>query len=201
MPRLAALLLFAIAGAAAGTLLDALIPGARDVRAVCIVEFAAVSLRYGAAVATVFFCVLLTLFTAAAMYDTLTMLIPTVIPASAFALFFIRASFFSTNLAELCERALYGVICAAVVAASMYALARVARAVYKTDALGGGDIELFAVIGMWFGVCAAFKAVALSCVFGLVFCAARGVGSRSAFPFAPSISTALFALIVTGGAS
>ncbi len=67
------------------------------------------------------------------------------------------------------------------------------------DTMGGGDIKLFAVIGLYLGFIASLFAVVLACIFGLLFALIRRLlpGERDVqIPFGPSIaaSAAFFLL-------
>ena len=70
----------------------------------------------------------------------------------------------------------------------------------KKDSLGGGDIKLFAVVGLYLGLLGTLFAVMLSCVFGLllVLLSRRGDGRRQPIPFGPSISLAAALMLLWG---
>lgn len=65
------------------------------------------------------------------------------------------------------------------------------------DTLGGGDIKLFCVVGLYLGFVGTLFAVALACVLGLIF---HGVasGRGKAFPFGPSIAAATVLMLLWG---
>lgn len=65
------------------------------------------------------------------------------------------------------------------------------------ETLGGGDIKLFAVVGLYLGLIGTLFAVLLSCVFGLLFAAALKKQGR-AFPFGPSIAAAATFMLLFG---
>ena len=61
--------------------------------------------------------------------------------------------------------------------------------------MGGGDIKLFFVVGLYLGVAGGVFTVILSCVFGIIFplvCKVRTEAGEGAFPFGPSIAAATF---------
>lgn len=67
------------------------------------------------------------------------------------------------------------------------------------DTLGGGDIKLFAVVGLYLGFVGTLFAVALACVLGLGFHALlRRRDSSCAFPFGPSIALSAAAMLLYG---
>lgn len=68
------------------------------------------------------------------------------------------------------------------------------------DTLGGGDIKLMAVVGLYLGPIASMFALVLACVIGLMFHALasrRGDGAK-AFPFGPSIAVAAAVMLLYG---
>lgn len=198
MRTLVAVCAFAGAGALAGqcaAVMTKSIERIAFVRMVCSFEFAAAALRFGPTADAAFACMLLMLFTAAALCDTATMQIPNAIPLAAILLYFVRAAFFRSARLSV----LPGVVGALTVGASMMLTAIAARAVYGTDALGGGDIKLFAVCGLWFGARGGFAVVVMSCVFGLLYCRVKKIQGGVAFPFAPSIAAAVFTAAAAGG--
>lgn len=76
-------------------------------------------------------------------------------------------------------------------------------AVLKRDSLGGGDIKLFAVIGMYLGFAKAYELVLLSCIFGIAFALIRGAfkkGTSKEFPLGPSIAAATVTVLLFGDA-
>ncbi len=67
------------------------------------------------------------------------------------------------------------------------------------ESLGGGDIKLFAVVGLYLGFIGSLFALLLSCVLGLALAAVlRGKGGDRAFPFGPSIAIAAAAMLLYG---
>ena len=68
------------------------------------------------------------------------------------------------------------------------------------DSLGGGDIKLFAVVGLYLGLAGSLFAVVFACVFGLAISALRRRGgeARQPFPFGPSIALAAGLMLLYG---
>ena len=68
------------------------------------------------------------------------------------------------------------------------------------DSLGGGDIKLFAVIGLYLGIIGTLFTLMLSCILGLLFhglSRTRGEGKKE-FPFGPSIAVSAAAMLLFG---
>ena len=86
------------------------------------------------------------------------------------------------------------------VGACLLGLSLVMDRILQKDSLGGGDIKLFALVGLYLGPAAAMFAVLLSAVLGLLFLALlRSRGSRSEqFPFGPSIAAAAAVMLLWG---
>lgn len=70
----------------------------------------------------------------------------------------------------------------------------------KRDSLGGGDIKLFAVVGLYLGLIGGMFALMLACVLGLAMNALlpRQGGDR-AFPFGPAIALSAALMLLYGG--
>ena len=66
------------------------------------------------------------------------------------------------------------------------------------DTLGGGDIKLLAVVGLYLGPIGALFALVLACVIGLLFHALRRGEEARPFPFGPSIAVATAAMLLFG---
>ena len=66
------------------------------------------------------------------------------------------------------------------------------------DTLGGGDIKLLAVVGLYLGPIGAMFALVLACAIGLLFHALRRGEGERAFPFGPSIAVAAAAMLLYG---
>ena len=69
------------------------------------------------------------------------------------------------------------------------------------DSLGGGDIKLFAVCGLYLGIIGTLFTVMLACVIGLFFAFLRKRTEKAAgkeFPFGPSIAVAAALMLFCG---
>lgn len=79
-------------------------------------------------------------------------------------------------------------------------LSLAADAVLHKDSMGGGDIKLFALMGLYLGPVASLFSMLLSCVLGLAFALVRrALGEeREQIPFGPSIAAATAVLLLWG---
>ncbi|MBR1660098.1 MAG: prepilin peptidase [Oscillospiraceae bacterium] len=68
----------------------------------------------------------------------------------------------------------------------------------KKDSLGGGDIKLFAVVGLYLGFAGTLLALILACVLGLLLAAALRRGAGEPFPFGPAIAAAAGIVLLWG---
>ena len=73
------------------------------------------------------------------------------------------------------------------------ALSLIMDRVLKKESLGGGDIKLFFVSGLYLGVIGGMFAVVLAALLGLVF--AKG---KEKIPFGPFISVATWCMLILG---
>jgi len=92
-------------------------------------------------------------------------------------------------------------IAAVVFGGGMLLLSLLMDRILKRDSLGGGDIKLFAVIGLYLGLAGTLLAVLLSCVLGLLFALilrSRGGEKGAQFPFGPSIALAAVLVMLWG---
>ena len=69
------------------------------------------------------------------------------------------------------------------------------------ESLGGGDVKLLAVSGLYLGMAGTLFALILACVFGLlVYARRKGRGGEGKeFPFGPSISLGVSLMLLFGG--
>ena len=72
--------------------------------------------------------------------------------------------------------------------------------ILKRDSLGGGDIKLFAVLGLYLGVVGTLFMTVLACLLGLLFAVLRRgrTGGGEPFPFGPAIAAAGAAMLLWG---
>jgi len=70
--------------------------------------------------------------------------------------------------------------------------------VLKRESLGGGDVKLFAVVGLYLGLLGSLFALVLSCVLGLAVNLPRQKGNSEPFPFGPWIAIATAVMLFFG---
>ena len=75
-------------------------------------------------------------------------------------------------------------------------------ALLHKDSMGGGDIKLFAVMGLYLGPAASLFAVMLSCLLGLMFALVRRMTGEQEeqIPFGPAIAGGTAIILLWGGA-
>ncbi len=72
--------------------------------------------------------------------------------------------------------------------------------ILKKNSLGGGDIKLYALLGLYLGFYGAYELVLLSCILGLLFVGIRKLIKPDApkeFPFGPAIALSGYILLLT----
>ncbi|MDD6232446.1 MAG: A24 family peptidase [Frisingicoccus sp.] len=73
--------------------------------------------------------------------------------------------------------------------------------VLKKESLGGGDIKLIAVMGLYLGMDASLFAMLISCILGLIFVLIRkGIhpNAEDHFPFGPAIAVSIWIILMYG---
>ena len=74
--------------------------------------------------------------------------------------------------------------------------------VLKKDSLGGGDIKLFIVVGLYLGLAASLFALLIACVLGiafsLLFLKKDSDGNQKLIPFGPAIAASMWGMLMYG---
>ncbi len=97
--------------------------------------------------------------------------------------------------------ALHHLLAGFVVGAAMLLISVLMDKVLRRDSLGGGDIKLFSLLGLYLGYAGSYELIMLSCILGLVFAGVRRAlrkGASKEFPFGPSIALAGYILLIFG---
>ena len=85
--------------------------------------------------------------------------------------------------------------------AAMLILSMIMDRILKKDSLGGGDIKLYSLLGLYLGAAGAYELLILSCIFGIVFALIRKKikpDSSKEFPLGPSIAAAAYIVLIFG---
>jgi len=85
--------------------------------------------------------------------------------------------------------------------AMMYALSKIAQAIYGREAVGGGDIKLMAAVGTWFGWSAPIFVLVAGAVFGLLISISsrfRNQEGPAQVPFGPPMIYSMIVWIFGG---
>lgn len=95
---------------------------------------------------------------------------------------------------------LRGLIGAAALFLPVLLIVLVMEKILKTEAMGGGDLKLLALLGLYFGWQQGLFLVLVSCILGLVLQAAAGrLKKRTQTPFGPALSLAAWVTALAGG--
>ena len=89
------------------------------------------------------------------------------------------------------------VIAAVVFGGAILVLSLIMDKILGRESMGGGDIKLLAVAGLYFGLAGTLFVVMLACILGLVFNVAAK-RSGKAFPFGPWIAAACVIILFVG---
>ena len=95
--------------------------------------------------------------------------------------------------------AVHHIIAGLVLGGGMLLISIVMDKVLKRDSMGGGDIKLFALLGLYLGYAGGYELIILSCILGLVFAGARKAllpEASKEFPFGPSIAFSGYILLI-----
>ena len=99
------------------------------------------------------------------------------------------------------KEALMHLLAALIFGGGLLLLSLVMDRILKRDSLGGGDIKLFFVVGLYLGIAATLFSLLLACVLGLVFAFLRkriGKSKNEQIPFGPSIVAAAAVMLLFG---
>lgn len=88
---------------------------------------------------------------------------------------------------EPLSRLLWGLVTGLIYGGALLLLSLVADKVFKKDSIGGADIKLVAVLGLYFGWKSMLLLIILSCIFGLLLSLIFKAGLQKEFPFIPAL--------------
>lgn len=141
-------------------------------------------------------CLLFAILLALALTDLDTMELPDPLVAAGAAVWAVFWAFGPDRLTAL-KTALPG---AAALGGGVLVVSLVMDRLLGRESLGGGDVKLLAMLGLYTGPAAGLLLIILACVFGLLlaFFLPRGKGRE--FPFGPAIALAAWPAVLWGGA-
>ena len=148
---------------------------------------------FGLDIRTLEYCVLFSLLLAVALIDYDTMEIPNGLLIAGAALFAVCLVFHDAPLQRLKAGLLGGLI----LGGSLLAVSLVMDRVLGRESMGGGDIKLFALLGLFTGTAVGLFLVILSCFTGLVFAFVSKAKGKP-FPFGPAIALAAWPALLFG---
>lgn len=158
----------------------------------CAVVYVSILLRYGLTLQTVE----LVAFASVLLVLTLTDLDSYIIPnETIIAAIVIRVAYLALTGFAGWQDALVGGVA---VGGSILLLSLVMDHVLGRDSLGGGDIKLLFVAGLYFGWQQCLFLIIMACVLGIVMGAARGAGRGKAFPFGPALAVSCWITMLVG---
>ena len=157
------------------------------------VSCAGAAARWGLSWQTVEHSVLFCILLAMALIDLDSMELPDALQLAGAAVFVV---FLPAHEAPL-ERLKSGALTAAAVILLLLALSLCMDRVLKRESLGGGDIKLLGMLGLYTGPAGAVLLVLLACVLGILFGKALA-GKGQAFPFGPAIAAAAAPALLFG---
>lgn len=91
-------------------------------------------------------------------------------------------------------------LAALVYGGALLGLSLVMDRVLGRESLGGGDVKLFALTGLYLGLVGTLFAVLLACILGLLIALALRIRRAQAFPFGPAIAASAALMLLYGGA-
>ncbi len=99
------------------------------------------------------------------------------------------------------REALLHLLAAVIFGGGLLLLSLIMDRILKKDSLGGGDIKLYFVVGLYLGIAATLFSLLLACVLGLLFAFLRkrfGKEKNEQIPFGPSIAAAAAVMLLFG---
>lgn len=155
--------------------------------------FVAALLRFGLRMAALEHCLLFALLLALALVDLETMELPDLMLLVGVLIW----ALFLPFAADPMKRIIQGLLGAFALGGVLLLVTLLMDKIMKKETMGGGDIKLFAMLGLFTGPAVGLLLVLFSCVAGLIMSRlpfARG----KPFPFGPAIAAAAVPALLTG---
>ncbi len=96
------------------------------------------------------------------------------------------------------RRLLWGLLGALAIGGGVLLVSLIADKVMGRETMGGGDIKLLALLGLYVGPDGGLLLVIAACFTGLLFAGASRVGRGKEFPFGPAIALAAWPVLLFG---
>ncbi len=161
---------------------------------VCGLIYVSVLLRYDISLEALSFIILLSLLFAASLVDLEIQEIPDSFLLAG-ALLWFPLAFLMGGL----PRVFQGLLGAALLFVPMLLVVLLFDRLAKKESMGGGDLKLIALLGLYFGWKLGWLLIIAACFFGLIFAALLGrIKNRAAIPFGPALSAAAWFTAIFG---
>lgn len=157
--------------------------------------FTGVYLRYGISILTIRHMILSCILLGLSLTDLDTFEIPNGFIVAGIVLWAVTLPFTGEKIKD---QLISGLLGGAVIAGALLLLSLLFDRVTGKEGLGGGDIKLFFMVGLFTGPVTGLFNLILSCIIGLIFAAIRREEHR--IPFGPAISIASWISILFGQA-
>ncbi len=99
------------------------------------------------------------------------------------------------------RRLIWGLVGAAAIGGGVLIVSLIADKVLGRESMGGGDIKLLALLGLYLGPDGGLLLLILACIVGLVLALVMRIGRGREFPFGPAIALAAWPTLLFGGAA
>ena len=152
---------------------------------------------FGFSFVTLEYLALFSALTAIALVDLDTMEIPDGLLLFCAAVFVAFAYPHGQNLGDMLARIKDGLLGAVVYGGGILIIALVMDKVLGRESMGGGDVKLFAVVGLFTGLAGGLLMLLTACIAGIVTALCSGL-RKEAFPFGPSIAGAAVLTLLLG---
>ncbi len=160
----------------------------------CALLYLATFLRFGFTFVTLEYLILFSVLLAVSLIDYDTMEIPDGLTVSGAVLFAVMLY----PHGGAASRVQDGLLGAAIYGGGTLVLSLLMDMVLKKETLGGGDIKLFAMLGLFTGPVGGLLMLLLACIIGLVCSFSMRKGDKKEFPFGPSIAIATVITLLVG---
>lgn len=152
---------------------------------------------YGCSFVTLEYIALFSALIALSLVDLDTMEIPDGLLLFCAAVFAAFVYLHGQGVDQMLDRLKDGVIGAVVYGGGMLTISLIMDRVLGRESMGGGDIKLFAVLGLFAGLVRGLLLLLIACIVGIISAYASG-NKNNAFPFGPCISGAAIITLLVG---